>query len=52
MDLMVQRLERIERSAAEAQALLTELGPQLDDVYTWVSDLDAVLSRWTRSRAG
>jgi hypothetical protein len=46
-----QRLERIERSAAEAQALLTELGPQLDEVYTWVSDLDAVLSRWSRSRA-
>jgi hypothetical protein len=46
-----QRLERIERSAAEAQQLLTELGPQLDEVYTWVSDLDAVLSRWSRPRA-
>ena len=51
LNALRQRLERIERSAGEAQALLTELGPQLDEVYSWVSDLEDVLSRWTRPRA-
>ncbi len=44
------RLDRIERSATEAQQLIAALGPQLDEMMSWASDLEDVFNRWSRQR--
>ena len=44
-ELRVQ-LERIQRTATDAQRVLDSLAPQLEEFGSWVADLEAVVGRW------
>lgn len=40
------QLGQIQRIAVDAEQLLTGLAPQLDELATWVADLDTIVKRW------
>ncbi len=40
------QLGQIQRIAVDAEQLLTGLAPQLDELATWIADLDTIVKRW------
>jgi hypothetical protein len=40
------KLEKIQRTSAEAQQILASLAPQMEEFASWVADLEAVVGRW------
>lgn len=40
------QLGQIQRVAMDAEQLLTGLAPQLDELASWISELDAIVGRW------
>lgn len=43
------QLGEIQRTAQDAEQLLTGLAPQLDELASWIVELDAVVERWRGS---
>ncbi len=46
LDELRQRLFQIGQATAEAQELLTTLAPQMEELSSWMSDLDTIVERW------
>ena len=46
------QLGQIQRIALDAEQLLTGLAPQLDELASWITDLDAVVDRWRGGHDG
>ena len=44
-------LDQIQRLASDAQALLRDVAPQVQELASWVAELETVVSRW-KARAG
>ena len=44
-------LDQIQRLATDAQALLRDVAPQVQELASWVAELETVVSRW-KARAG
>ncbi len=43
------QLGQIQRVAMDAEQLLTGMAPQLDELASWISELDAIVGRWRGS---
>lgn len=43
-----EKLGQIQMAAAEGQAILESLAPQLEEVSSWMADLETVIDRWKR----
>ncbi len=41
-----EKLAQIQMAAAEGQAILESLAPQLEEVSSWMADLETVIERW------
>jgi hypothetical protein len=46
------QLGQIQRIAIDAEQLLTGLAPQLDELASWISELDAIVGRWRGTAGG
>jgi hypothetical protein len=42
------KLDQIQKVAAEGQAILESLAPELEEVSSWMTDLETVIERWKR----